>query len=175
MALPVVGKAHEASAGGDFVWFVYGSSLDRASLEGWSREHGYEVPSFAGARRARLRGFRLAFDVASRFWGGAVASLAESPADAVEGLAVPMPGTARGFVEHREGAVSGLYTAVPVTLEPFDGAAPIAAFAFRAAASRRLPAEGRPAPGYLEVLLRGARERGLSPDWIAHLSALGGG
>jgi len=175
MVLPVVGKAHEAPTGGDFVWFVYGSSLDRGSLEGWSREHGYEVPAFDGALRARLRGFRLAFDVASRFWGGAVASLAESPADAVEGLAVPMPGSARGFVEHREGTVSGLYTAVPVTLEPLDGAPPMAAVAFRAAASRRLPAEGRPAPGYLEVLVRGARQRGLSPDWIARLSALGGG
>jgi len=175
MVLPVVGKAHEAAAGGDFVWFVYGSSLDRTSFEAWAREHGYQVPSFAGARRSRLVGFRLAFDVASRFWGGAVASLAESPADAVEGLAVPLPGAARGLVEHREGAVSGLYVALPVMVEPLDGAAPVAAVAFRAAPSRRLPAEGRPAPAYLEVLVRGARERGLSPEWLSHLSTLGRG
>jgi hypothetical protein len=174
MALPVVGKAHEAVAGGDFTWFVYGSSLDRPSFEAWAREHGYEVPSFAGARPARLRGFRLAFDVASRAWGGAVASLAESPGDAVEGLAVPMPGGARGLVEHKEGTVSGLYTAVEVTLEPASGGPSIAAVAFRAAPSRRLPVEGRPVPAYLEVLVRGARACGLSAPWVERLAALAG-
>jgi CTP:molybdopterin cytidylyltransferase MocA len=173
MGLSVVGKAHEAAAGGAFTWFVYGSSLDRGSFESWARDHGYEVPSFAAARPAVLRGFRLAFDVASRSWGGAVASLAESSGDRVEGLAVPMPGLARGLVEHKEGVISGLYTAFPVTVEPVAGGAPLSAIAFRAAESRRLPVEGRPVAAYLEALVRGAKDAGLSPAWIERLAALG--
>lgn len=173
MSLSVVGKAHEAAAGGAFTWFVYGSSLDRGSFESWARDHGYEVPSFEAARPAVLRGFRLAFDVASRSWGGAVASLAESSGDRVEGLAVPMPGLARGLVEHKEGVISGLYTAFPVTVEPVAGGAPISAVAFRAADSRRLPVEGRPVAAYLEALVRGARDAGLSPAWIERLASLG--
>jgi hypothetical protein len=174
MGIPVVGKAHEAAAGRDFTWFVYGSSLDRASFEAWARDHGYEVPSFDEARPAVLHGYRLAFEVSSRSWGGAVASLAESSADEVEGLALPMPGSARGLVEHKEGAVSGLYTAFDVELQPTDGGPPIPAVAFRAAAARRLPAEGRPVPAYLDALVRGARSAGLSKAWIEKLSALGG-
>ncbi|MFT3915881.1 MAG: NTP transferase domain-containing protein [Anaeromyxobacteraceae bacterium] len=173
MGLSVVGKAHEAGAGGPFTWFVYGSSLDRGSFESWARDHGYEVPSFQGARPAVLRGFRLAFDVASRSWGGAVASLAESPGDHVEGLAVPMPGLSRGLVEHKEGVISGLYTAFPVTLEPVGGGASIAAIAFRAAESRRLPVEGRPVPAYLEAIVRGAASAGLSKAWVDRLGSLG--
>jgi hypothetical protein len=174
MALPVFGKAHEAQAGRDFTWFVYGSSLDAAAFAEWAAAHGYPPPGFAGARPARLEGFRLSFDVISRHWGGAVASLAEAPGEVVEGLAVPLPGEARGMVEHKEGAVSGLYTAFPVTLAPLDGGAPIEAVAFRAAPGRRLPQDAPPAPAYLEVLRRGARERGLSPGWLARLTRLGG-
>jgi gamma-glutamylcyclotransferase len=169
--LNVVGRAHEASAGPGFTWFVYGSSLDREAFGGWARDHGYRVPDFSAARPARLPGWRLSFDAPSRMWGGPVASLAESAGDAVEGLALPMPGDARGLVDHKEGAVSGLYEPMAVTLETAGG--PVPALAFRVAAARRLPADGPPAPAYLEVLLRGARASGLSPGWIARLEALG--
>jgi gamma-glutamylcyclotransferase len=173
MSIPIFGKAHEAPAGADFTWFVYGSSLDRAAFAAWAGSHGYLVPDFSRARPARLAGWRLAFDVVSNFWGGAVASLAEAPGQFVEGLAIPMPGAARGLVEHKEGAVSGLYTALQVSLEPLDGGPPFPAIAFRSAASRRLPAEAPPSPAYLEVMVKGARDAGLSPGWQARLEGLG--
>jgi gamma-glutamylcyclotransferase len=171
MSLPVFGKAHEAKPSGDFTWFVYGSSLDREAFAGWAAEHGYQVPEFSRARPAVLPNWRIAFDVVSRHWGGAVASLAEAPGDLVEGLAVPMPGSARGLVDHKEGALSGLYGAVEVTLRAADGAE-IPAIAYRAASSRRLPHEGPPSAQYLEVLLRGARAAGLSERWIHRLEGL---
>jgi gamma-glutamylcyclotransferase len=173
MTIPIFGKAHEAAAGADFTWFVYGSSLDRAAFAEWAAAHGYLVPDFSRARPARLQGWRLAFDVVSKFWGGAVASLAEAPGQFVEGLAVPMAGAARGLVEHKEGAVSGLTTAIEVTLEPLAGGPVIPAVAFRAAASRRLPAEAPPSPAYLAVMVKGALEAGLSAGWRARLEALG--
>ncbi len=172
MAVPlnVVGRAHEAPAGGDFTWFVYGSSLDAGAFGAWARDHGYRAPELSRGRPARLRDHRLVFDAPSRMWGGAVASLAPAPGDVVEGLALPMAGEARGLVDHKEGAVSGLYEPFPVTLETDGG--PVPAVAFRVSAARRLPADGPPSPGYLDVLLRGARATGLSPGWIARLEAL---
>ena len=172
--LPVVGKAHEARAGAPFVWFIYGSSLDRDAFAHWAGEHGYDLPDFAGARPARLDGFRLAFDVQSRFWGGAVASLKEAPGESVEGLALPMPGTARGLVDHKEGAISGLYTMQPVELTALDGGEPgndrIAAIAYRAArpADREFP----PSRAFVETLVKGARASGLSAAWVERLSRL---
>ncbi len=174
MPIPIFGKAHEAQAGADFTWFVYGSSLDRVAFATWAGSHGYVVPDFSKARPARLDGWRLAFDVVSKHWGGAVASLAEAPGQSVEGLAIAMPGTARGLVEHKEGAVSGLYTAIEVSLQPLDGGAPLPAVAFRAAASRRLPSEAPPSPAYLAVMVKGARDAGLSTAWRARLEALAG-
>ena len=170
--LNVVGKAHEAKPSAGFVWFVYGSSLDREAFAAWASEHGYRVPDFSHARRARLRGFRLSFDAPSRSWGGAVGSLVESPGDVVEGLAVPMPGEARGLVDHKEGAISGLYVPFEVAIEAGAEGAPLTALAYRTAPTRRLPSEEPPATAYLEVLLRGARASGLSPEWLARLESL---
>jgi gamma-glutamylcyclotransferase len=172
MALPVFGKAHEAKAAPDFTWFVYGSSLDRAAFAEWAEGHGYAVPDLSRARPARLHGYRLAFDVVSRHWGGAVASLAEAEGEWVEGLAVPMPGAARGLVDHKEGAVSGLFEPFAVALRDADGKE-LPALAYRTAPARRLPAEAPPSPAYLEVLRRGALACGLSPEWQQRLERAG--
>lgn len=173
MALPVFGKAHEAkAAAADFVWFVYGSSLDPAAFAEWAQGHGYQPPELARVRPARLPGYRLAFDVVSRHWGGAVASLTEAPGDWVEGLAVPMPGATRGLVDHKEGAVSGLFEPFDVTLRDARGEE-LKALAYRTAPARRLPAERPPAPAWLEVVRRGASAAGLSAEWLARLEQLG--
>ena len=173
MKLPVVGKAHEAGAGASFVWFIYGSSLDREAFAAWAKEHGYALPDFSRARPAVLDGFRLAFDVRSRFWGGAVASLAEAPDRTVEGIALPLPGEARGLVDHKEGAISGLYEPFAVSVRTADGALP--ALAYRAVASRRLPSEEPASRAFLDVLRRGAKAWGLSASWQDALSALPAG
>jgi len=169
MSLPLAGKAHQAQAGPDFVWFVYGSSLDQQAFRAWAAEHGYAVPDFSRALPARLEGWRLSFDVASRYWGGAVGSLLPEPGGRVEGLALPMPGSARGLADHKEGAVSGLYRAVEVQVVPLAGGASLAAWAWVASPDRRLAAEQPPSPAWLETVLRGARGSGLSPAWVAEL------
>jgi len=168
--LPVVGKAHEdARAGAPFTWFIYGSSLDRDAFAAWAAEHGYRVPDFAAAWPARLEGHRLAFNVQSRFWGGATASLVAAPGQAVEGIALAMSGAERGLVDHKEGAISGLYAPFAVEVVPLAGGAPVPAVAYRAA--RPLDRELPPSPRFLETLVRGARAWGLSSAWVAQLSA----
>jgi hypothetical protein len=170
--LPVVGKAHEAEAASTgFTWFIYGSSLDRDAFQHWAKEHGYVPPDLSRGVPSRLTGYRLAFDVMSRFWGGATASLVEDAGGSVEGLALPMPPEARGLVDHKEGAISGLYEPFAVEVVPLPGGAPIAAVAYRAAASRRLPSEAPPARAFVETLIRGAEAAGLTPGWIAQLRA----
>jgi hypothetical protein len=172
MSLPVVGKAHEARAGEPFVWFIYGSSLDQDAFAAWAKEHGYVVPDFSRAVPARLAGWRLSFDVRSRFWGGAVGSLLPAPGEHVEGIALPMPGEARGLVDHKEGAISGLYSPMEVSVEPLAGGGPIAAVAYRAHEGRKLAVEEDPSRAWLDTVERGAERFGLSPAWREALRAL---
>jgi gamma-glutamylcyclotransferase len=170
MGLPVVGKAHEGQqAGAPFHWFIYGSSLDRDAFAQWAQEHGYRVPDFSGAVPARLDGFRLSFDVRSKFWGGAVASLTPEAGASVEGIALPMPGDAHGLVDHKEGAISGLFQPLDVSVTPLAGGAPISALAYRAAENRRLAAEETPSVTFVETLLKGGRAFGLSDGYLTSL------
>jgi hypothetical protein len=170
MPLPISGTAQgSAAAASDFVWFVYGSSLDREAFAVWAGEHGYSVPDFSRAFPARLDGWRLSFDVASRFWNGAVGSLVAKPGARVEGLALPMPAAARGLADHKEGATSGLYRPVQVAIAPLSGTPPTAAIAYVASPDRRLASEAPPALAWLETAIRGARAAGLSAEWVAEL------
>src|SRR6185369_14225086 len=75
MPLPIAGPPHEAPAASDFTWFIYGSSLDREAFATWANDHGYAAPDLSRGVRARLDGWRLACDVPSRYWGGAVGTL----------------------------------------------------------------------------------------------------
>ena len=172
MPLPLAAPGHQAAAGSDFVWFVYGSSLDGEAFRTWADEHGYPLPDMSRAFPARLDGWRLRFDVASRYWGGAVASLAPEAGRFVEGLALPLAGAARGLADHKEGAVSGLFRPQAVEVRPLAGGPPVAAVAYLSSPERRLPAEQPPAPAWLEAVLRGARGSGLSAAWIAELERL---
>ena len=172
-SLPVVGKAHEAAAGtAPFHWFIYGSSLDGEAFIAWAAQHGYRVPDFTKAFAARLDGFRLSFDVNSNFWGGTVASVVEEAGAHVEGLALPLPAEARGLVDHKEGAISGLFTPFTASVTPLAGGEPVKALVYRAAPAKRLPSEGKPAARFVATLVKGARASHLSPAWIAKLEAL---
>lgn len=174
MPLPIAAPGHRAAAGGDFVWFLYGSSLDRGSFLAWASEHGYSPPDLARAFPARLEGFRLAFDVASRYWGGAVGSLLPETGRRVEGLALPMDGSALGLADHKEGAVSGLYQAQPVEVVPLAGGPAVAALAWVSSLGRRLAAEAPPSRAWLEAVIRGARAAPLSAEWVSELERLRG-
>ena len=163
--LPIFTAPQDAAE--DFEWFVYGSSLDFDALSSWCAEHGYRVPDLARAVPARLPGWRLAFNVRSNFWGGLVASLVADAGGAVEGILLPLPGTALGFVRHKEGVVSGLYQEHAATAETAAGSRPCRVYV---AAPDRVVGEGAPSERFLATLVKGARERGLSPGWIEALS-----
>jgi gamma-glutamylcyclotransferase len=172
MALPIVGSAHEGPSQEDFAWFIYGSSLSTSAFRAWAERHHYPVPDFSQAIPAKLAGYRLSFDIPSGFWGGAVASLVPAADRSVEGIALPLPGGSRVLVDHKEGALSGLYQPFVVSVTAAVGGGSIDALAYRSNPERRLATEAPPAPAFLEALREGAKEWKLSAAYQAELSKL---
>jgi gamma-glutamylcyclotransferase len=172
MALPIVGAAHEQAAPEGFTWFIYSSSLSRRAFAEWAERHHYEVPDFSRAVPARLSEHRLVFDVQSGFWGGAVASVEPAAGHSVEGIALPLPGAARTLVDHKEGALSGLYEPFAAKVLPLAGGPAMDSLVFRASPNRRLPAEAPPSPSFVAALREGAKDFGLSATYQAELAKL---
>jgi cation transport regulator ChaC len=149
-------------------YFAYGSALSKRHIGEWAAEHGVDARLFARGAPAVLRGYRLVFDVESRFWGGRVANLAEDEDGVVHGVVFEIPPPAKDAVLKKEGVATGLSQEIDVTVE-VDGK-PLPANAFVARPEKR----GQPGPAsgrLLAYLVEGAQERGLPAEWVTRLKA----
>src|SRR5437667_177972 len=98
-------------------YFAYGSALSKRHIGEWAAEHGVDARLFARGVAAVLRGYRLAFDVESRFWGGRVANLAEDKDGEVHGVLFEIPPPAKEAVLRKEGVSTGLSEEIDVFVE----------------------------------------------------------
>jgi len=149
-----------------YLYFAYGSVLSKRHLGEWAAEHGVDARLFAGGAPAVLKGYRLVFDVDSRFWGGKVANLAEDKDGTVHGMLFEIPPMAKDAVLKKEGVATGLSQEIAVTVE-VDGKQ-LSAKAFTARPEKRTEA-GAPSGRLMGYLVEGAKERGLPEAWIAEL------
>src|SRR6266478_4794853 len=147
-------------------YFAYGSALSKRHIGEWAAEHGVDARLFARGAPAVLRGYKLVFDVESRFWGGRVANLAEDKDGVVHGVLFEIPLPAKEAVLRKEGVATGLSQEIDVSVE-LEGK-PVPAKAFVARPEKRVqagPASGR----LLAYLVEGAQERGLPESWVDEL------
>ena len=152
-------------------YFAYGSTLSKRHLGEWSAQHGVDSRLFTQGRPAVLKGYKLVFDVESRFWGGLVADLAEDKdgQSVVHGVLFEIMPMAKDAVLRKEGVATGLSQELDVTVE-VEGK-PVAAQAFVARPEKRV----EPGPGsgrLLGYLVEGAQERGLPAEWVEELKKL---
>jgi cation transport regulator ChaC len=147
-------------------YFAYGSALSKRHIGEWAAEHGVDARLFARGAPALLRGYRLVFDVESRFWGGRVANLAQDDAGEVHGVLFEIPPPAKEAVLRKEGVATGLSQEIDVSVEVEGKSVPAKAFVARPEKRGEPgPASGR----LLAYLIEGAAERGLPESWVAQL------
>lgn len=149
-----------------YLYFAYGSVLSKRHLGEWAGEHGVDARLFAGGAPAVLKGYRLVFDVDSRFWGGKVADLVEDKDGVVHGVVFEIPPMAKEAVLKKEGVSTGLSQEIDVTVEA-EGKK-LKAKAFTARPEKR-GEEGPPSGRLMGYLVEGAKERGLPAEWVAQL------
>jgi cation transport regulator ChaC len=143
-------------------YFAYGSNLCRAIFV---ERRGMRP---LDARRARLDGHRLVFDLPVGPGERGVANLAPDPAAATWGVCYLLEHAACDRLDRTEGVHRGYYRRREVTVHA-DAAGPLAAFAYQGAVS--IPGR-KPSAHYRDLLLAGAREHALPAEWIRHLEAL---
>jgi cation transport regulator ChaC len=146
----------------DLWYFAYGSNLDPETFLGRRRMRP------RAARRARLPGFQLVFDLPVGPGERAVANLRTEPGGEVHGVAFHLDAEQAAHLDRTEGVDRGSYGRLTVVLEA-EGAALLEAFTY---VSARGVAGRKPSRRYLGLILRGARHHGLPDEWVRWLLSL---
>jgi gamma-glutamylcyclotransferase (GGCT)/AIG2-like uncharacterized protein YtfP len=144
-------------------YFAYGSNLatdQKANRTGPIRE----------AKRARLEGYRLAFNKQGSD-GTGKANIVKEPGATVWGAVYRCSPDALREMDKHEGVASGHYTREAVRT-CLDSGAELDAVAYVAGPGFINDSLG-PSPIYLQTILRGAREHELPNDYICRVEALG--
>ncbi len=142
-------------------YFAYGSNMQRATFV----ERCGMRPR--DARRAYLDDHRLCFDLPIGPGERGVANLVAEPGARTWGVAYHLTASACEFLDRTEGVHRGLYRriAIEVVAEPGER---VAAFAYQ---GERRDTLRKPSARYLGLLLMGARELALPPEYLAWLES----
>lgn len=157
-------------------YFAYGSNLNTRAVAQWCRHHGKRLPNLRKGRPAILPNYRLCFPVFSESWGGGIADIAYDPGKSVAGavfdLTEPEMRTLDEKIGRRTDAAGreiGAYRRLDVRVNPMSKGEPIEAVTYQAILIDRdhVP----PSQFYMDLVIQGAYEHGLSMMWIAYLQS----
>ncbi len=144
------------------LYFAYGSNMSGRAL---ARLGVTARPRSS----ARLEGYRLTFFLEDPVWqGGGVAAVVPAPGEHVEGALLELDEDALAALDRYEDVEGGDYRRERRRLRA-SGGEELEAWVYVPA--RAAEPYVAPSPAYLACLLEGARERGLSAEWIARLAA----
>lgn len=147
--------------GGMHWYFAYGSNMQRATFV---ERRGMRPTA---VRRAYVDGRRLCFDLPIGPGERGVANLVADAAARTWGVVYRLEPEACDVLDRTEGVDRGFYRRIAIEATTDDGAR-LAAFAYQGEA--RDPRR-KPSARYLGLLLAGARELGLPPDYVEWLAA----
>jgi gamma-glutamylcyclotransferase len=140
--------------------FAYGSNMASSEMEAWCPEHRFLGP-------ARLDGFKVELRRRSIRWRGGAADIVAAPGESVWGALYELADGELDRLDRKEGE-GFAYRQVEVELA--DGR--------RAVAYEVIDKEPREVPctpEYAELVLAGARERGLPEEWVRELAGITAG
>lgn len=157
-------------------YFAYGSNLDANHFAEWCQEHGYHGRALDEGQIAVLDDWELTLSVPSRYWMGAVGTIAPKPGATTYGVLFTLPDDWADMVRHKEGVASGLFREIDVEVRLFvpggDESATMqlmSASAFRAADGREVSPPPPASRRWVDIVARGAQARGLPDLWTADL------
>lgn len=141
--------------------FAYGSNLSSKFL----RRH---CPSAEFVMRACLPNFRVAFPFYSKKRKGGISSIIPDPGKLVRGVIYEVPEDEMEKLDEVEGVPQGLYVRQTFLVLGEDGDL------HRADLYRVVDPAGpfTPARSYVELMVEGAEEHGLDPDYVETLRRL---
>ncbi|MFQ5929274.1 MAG: gamma-glutamylcyclotransferase family protein [Nitrospiraceae bacterium] len=143
-------------------YFAYGSNLLKKQMEA-------RCPSVRFIGTGEVPGYELCFPRASDRWNGGVAGLRRDPGGKVEGALYELTESDLARLDHVEGVAEGEYRRERAKVILKDKSE-VEAWIYFA----NVQGEGsfKPSEEYINVMIRGAQDCGLSPEVVAGLQKI---
>lgn len=143
------------------LYFSYGSFLDSENL----KKH---APNTKYMKRAALLDFEVQFNFLSKTYNGGVTGVEPAAGKKALGVLYDVPPDEIEILDNVEGVPSGIYYRQTVTVVDENGNA------HQAETYRTTDPKGpfTPTRRYLGLMIKGAKEHGLDPDYLKELEDL---
>jgi hypothetical protein len=157
-------------------YFAYGSNLNTRAVAEWCRHYGLKSPSMKNGKPAVLDNYRLCFPIYSEYWGGGTADIVYDPGKYVAGVLFDLTDAELAVLDQKVerriepgGREAGLYGRVSVKVAPLGKGGPVEAMTYQGTNPDR--SQIPPTRQYMDLVLQGAYQYGLSMMWIAYLQS----
>ena len=157
-------------------YFAYGSNLNTRAVAEWCRHYGLKPPALKGGRPAVLDNYRLCFPIYSEYWGGGTGDIVYDPGKYVAGVLFEVTETELAILDQKvgrqvdgSGREAGVYSRLSVKVAPLARGSATEAITYQGTNPDRshIP----PTRHYMDLLLQGAYQYGLSMMWISYLQS----
>ena len=157
-------------------YFAYGSNLHHKSVADWCAHYGHKPPNLRGGRAVVLDNHRLMFPIFSEYWGGGTADIVYDPGKYVAGALFELTEAEQAVLDEKvrrqvdlQGREVGVYKRIPVKVRPMGKGRPIDAITYQGVEQEayHIP----PTQTYLDLIVTGAFEHGLSAMWVSYLKS----
>lgn len=157
-------------------YFAYGSNLNTKAVAEWCRHYGVRAPALKHGRPAVADNYRLCFPIYSEYWGGGTADIVYDPGKYVAGVLYDLTEAEMVVLDQKvgrkleaSGKETGVYSRIMVQTAPLGKGEPVQAVTYQGTNPDRYHIP--PTRQYMDLVIQGAYEYGLSMMWIAYLQS----
>ena len=156
-------------------YFAYGSNLNAKAVAEWGKHYGHRTPAIRSMKPAVLDNYRLCFPIFSEYWGGGIGDIEYDAGKYVMGGLAELSEAEMLVLDEKvgrridaAGKEVGVYKRVNYTIAPLQGL-PVQAVTYQGVSVEKdhIP----PTKYYMDLVIQGAYETGLSIMWISYLQS----
>lgn len=158
------------------LYFAYGSNLNSKAVADWCRHYALKPPSHRTLKPAVLDNFRLCFPIFSEYWGGGIGDIEYDAGKYVMGALYELSEAEMALLDEKvgrkldaHGKEVGVYKRIEVRVAPLATDHPVQAITYQGVSVEKYHIP--PTQYYMDLVIQGAYEVGLSMMWISYLQS----
>lgn len=159
-------------------YFAFGSNLNVRAVADWCRHYNLRPPNLRAGRPAILDNYRMGFPIYSEYWGGGIADIVYDPGKYVCGVVFDLSEKDAETLDRKVGRILdarghdvGVYRRGDVTVRLTGGGPEVEAWTYFGVNPAKFDVP--PTENYIDMLVQGCYENGLTSMWIEYLRSFG--